>query len=80
MLPNRSLKNLLSRRERISFDSPCDRHNLGGRNARLTLASGTAGPQAALDMLGELPARGDKTVSADKKSDTAAFVPTTRVL
>lgn len=80
MLPNRSLKNLLSRRERIGIDSPCDRHNLGGRNAQLTLASGTAEPEAALDMLRELSAGGYKTVGGNKNDDTAAFVATARAL
>ena len=49
-------------------------------DARLTLASGTAEPEAALDMLGELPAGGHKTVGADKNYDTAAFVATARAL
>jgi len=49
-------------------------------DARLTLASGTAEPEAALDMLGELPAAGNKTVGADKNYDTAAFVAAAREL
>jgi len=49
-------------------------------DARLTRASGTAEPEAALDMLGELPAAGDKTVGADKNYDTAAFVAAAREL
>ncbi len=49
-------------------------------DARLTLASGTAEPEAALDMLGELPAAGHKTVGADKNHDAAAFVAAARAL
>jgi IS5 family transposase len=49
-------------------------------DARLTRATGTAEPEAALDMLGELPAAGDKTVGADKNYDTAAFVAAARKL
>ena len=49
-------------------------------DARLTQASGTAEPRAALDMLGGLPAAGDKTVGADKNYDTAAFVAAAREL
>ena len=41
---------------------------------RLSQATGTAEPLAALDMLGALPASGRKTVGADKNYDTAAFV------
>jgi transposase len=49
-------------------------------DARLTRATGTAEPGAALDMLGELPCAGDKTVGADKNYDTAAFVAAAREL
>ncbi len=47
-------------------------------DARLTQASGTAEPEAALDMLGELPTAGNKTVGADKNYDTTAFVAAAR--
>src|ERR1700735_296185 len=47
-------------------------------DARLTLATGTAEPEAALEMLGELPPTGNKTVGADKNYDTAAFVAAAR--
>ncbi len=46
----------------------------------MTLATGTAEPEAALDMLGELPAPGKKTVGTDKNYDTAAFVAAAREL
>jgi transposase len=49
-------------------------------DARLTLASGTAEPEAALAMLGALPATGRRTVGADKNYDTAAFVAAARTL
>jgi transposase len=49
-------------------------------DARLTLATGTAEPDAALDMLGDLPGLGKKTVGADKNYDTAAFVAAARML
>jgi len=49
-------------------------------DARLTHATGTAEPEAALDMLGELPGAGKKTVGADKNYDTAAFVAASRGL
>jgi transposase len=49
-------------------------------DARLTLATGTAEPEAALAMLGELPGSGQKTVGADKNYDTAAFVAASREL
>ncbi|MEO9191987.1 MAG: IS5 family transposase [Acetobacteraceae bacterium] len=49
-------------------------------DARLTLATGTAEPEAALDMLGALPAAAKKTVGADKNYDTAAFVAAARAL
>jgi len=49
-------------------------------DARLTHATGTAEPEAALDMLGELPGAGKKTVGADKNYDTAAFVAASREL
>ena len=46
----------------------------------LTQATGTAGPEAGLKMLGELPGSGKKTVGADKNYDTAAFVAALREL
>jgi hypothetical protein len=49
-------------------------------DARLTLATGTAEPEAALDMLSALPTTGKKTVGADKNYDTAAFVAAAREL
>ncbi len=49
-------------------------------DARLTLASETVEPEAALDMLEELPAGGHKTACADKNYGTAAFVATARAL
>jgi transposase len=49
-------------------------------DARLTQATGTAEPEAALEMLGELPGSGKKTVAADKNYDTAAFVAASREL
>jgi transposase len=49
-------------------------------DARLTHATGTAEPEAALDMLGDLPAATDVTVGADKAYDTAAFVAQARDL
>jgi hypothetical protein len=47
-------------------------------DARLTLATGTAEPDAALEMLGELPPTGNRTVGTDKNYDTAAFVAAAR--
>ncbi len=47
-------------------------------DVRLTHATGTAEPEAALDMLGDLPGSGKKTVGADKNYDTAAFVAAAR--
>jgi transposase len=47
-------------------------------DARLTHATGTAEPEAALEMLGALPGSGKKTVGADKNYDTAAFVAAAR--
>jgi IS5 family transposase len=49
-------------------------------DARLSHATGTAEPEAALEMLGELPDAGKKTVGADKNYDTAAFVAAARDL
>jgi transposase len=49
-------------------------------DARLTHATGTAEPEAALDMLGDLPGAAKKTVGADKNYDTAAFVAAARDL
>jgi transposase len=49
-------------------------------DARLTHATGTAEPEAALEMLGELAGSGQKTVGADKNYDTAAFVAAARDL
>jgi transposase len=47
-------------------------------DARLTHATGTAEPEAALAMLEALPDAGHKTVGADKAYDTAAFVSSSR--
>jgi len=47
-------------------------------DARLSQANGTAEPEAALAMLGDLPAGRRVTVGADKAYDTAAFVASTR--
>jgi len=49
-------------------------------DARLTHATGTAECEAALDILGELPAAAHATVGADKAYDTAAFVSEARDL
>jgi transposase len=49
-------------------------------DARLTHATGTAEPEAALAMLGDLPDGGHKTVGADKNYDTAQFVAAARAL
>jgi transposase len=49
-------------------------------DTRLTLATGTAEPQAAGDMVGDLPAGGHVTIGADKAYDTAAFVARMREL
>ena len=49
-------------------------------DARLTHATGTAEPEAALEMLGALPGTGTKTVGAGKNHDTAAFVAASRKL
>ena len=49
-------------------------------DARLTLATGTAEPQAACDMAGDLPAGGRITLGADRAYDTAAFVARMREL
>jgi transposase len=47
-------------------------------DTRLTLATGTAEYEAALDMLGSLPGTQRKTIGADKNFDTAAFVAACR--
>ena len=47
-------------------------------DARLTHATGTAEPEAALAMLEALPDAGHKTVGADKAYDTAGFVANAR--
>jgi transposase len=47
-------------------------------DARLTKATGTAEPEAALAMLGDLPGGQRATVGADKAYDTAAFVAAAR--
>jgi transposase len=47
-------------------------------DACLTQATGTAEPEAALAMLGDLPAGRRVTVGADKAYDTAAFVAAAR--
>jgi transposase len=49
-------------------------------DARLTRATGTAEPEAALAMLGDLPGMGRVTAGADKAYDTAAFVAAARDL
>ena len=49
-------------------------------DARLTQATGVAEPQAASDMISDLPAGGRVTVGADKAYDTAAFVARMREL
>ena len=49
-------------------------------DARLTQATGTAEREAALAMLGDLPAGGRITVGADKAYDTQDFVADTRDL
>jgi hypothetical protein len=49
-------------------------------DARLTHATGTAECEAALDMLGHLPAAPQATMGADKAYDTARFVSTARDL
>ena len=47
-------------------------------DARLTRATGTAEPEAALAMLGDVPGRRRISVGADKAYDTAAFVAAAR--
>ena len=47
-------------------------------NAQLTQATGTAEPEAALAMLGDVPGGHRVTVGADKAYDTAAFVAAAR--
>lgn len=49
-------------------------------HAQLTQATGTAEPQAACEMVGDLPAGGRITIGADKAYDTAAFVARMREL
>ncbi len=49
-------------------------------DAQLTQASGTVEPQAACDMVGDLPAGGRITLGADRAYDTAAFVARMREL
>ena len=49
-------------------------------DTRLTLATGTAEHEAALDMLGSLPGEQRKTIGADKNFDTTAFVAACRDL
>ena len=48
--------------------------------AQLTQATGTAEPEAACDMVGDLPQGGRITVGADKAYDTAAFVAHMRAI
>ena len=43
-------------------------------DTRLTTASGTAEREAAIEMIGELPAAGRITLGADKAYDVASFV------
>lgn len=47
-------------------------------DTRLTLATGTAEHEAALDMLGSLPGGQRKTIGADKNFDTTTFVAACR--
>ena len=47
-------------------------------DTRLTIASGTAEREAAIEMLAELPGAQRKTVGADKGYDTADFVAACR--
>ena len=49
-------------------------------DARLTHATGTAEPEAALAMLEAFPRSGHKTVGADKNYDTAKFVAAARAI
>jgi len=49
-------------------------------DARLSHATGTAEPEAALEMLDGLPCGARKTVGADKNYDTAAFVAAARAM
>jgi transposase len=49
-------------------------------DTRLTLASGTAEHEAALEMLGDLPGAQRKSVGADKNFDTTGFVTGCREL
>lgn len=49
-------------------------------DARLTAATGTAEPEAALDMLGEVPGGQRITVGADKGYDTERFVTEVRAM
>jgi transposase len=49
-------------------------------DARLTHATGTAEPEAALAMLADMPGTARATVGADKNYDTAAFVAAARAL
>ena len=49
-------------------------------DARLTLATGTAEREAALDMLGALPGRARVTVGADRGYDSAEFVDELRAI
>jgi transposase len=47
-------------------------------DTRLTIASGTAEREAAIEMLGNLPGEQRKTIGADKNYDTAGFVAACR--
>jgi IS5 family transposase len=47
-------------------------------DTRLTIASGTAEREAAIDMLADLPGEQQKTIGADKNYDTAGFVAACR--
>ena len=49
-------------------------------DTRLTTASGTAEREAAIEMIGELPAAGRITLGADKAYDAASFVAEMRRL
>jgi transposase len=67
---------------KLAFTGHLLMENLNGLvvDARLTHATGTAECEAALDMLGDLPAAPHATVGADKAYDTAAFVGQARDL
>ena len=49
-------------------------------DTRLTQANGTAGREAAIEMLADLPGEARKTVGADKAYDTESFVEGCRTI